>query len=92
MKLTEREERALRLLRDVQTCDIDINAIMKGEKEPKDLGFKTNISKKAFDILDIKRSNALQELRKLLDKEDDEEDEDTIYLEKTRTKGLTRSI
>ena len=92
MKLTEREERALRLLRDVQRCDIDINAIMKGEKEPKDLGFNTNISKKAFDILNTKRDTAMQQLRELLDNED-EDNNSGLVLERTRIKGsITKSL
>ena len=99
MELTPREERALRLLRDVQRLDMDIHFILKGEKSLGELGFSPKLIEKndgrdAMDILENKRDFVIQELRKLLNPEDEEYklEDKSLYLEKTRTKGLTKSI
>ena len=87
MNLTDREMKAIRLLKDIQQVDNDRKLILKGEF-PTILGFKTNTTHKAIDILNCKRESALLQLRELLN---DSDTVDTIPLEKTRTGGYTRS-
>ena len=88
-ELTERESRAIRLLRDVQRCDIDIHSILKGEKTLEELGFSPKIIQKnngrgAMDILENKRECVLEELRKVLDNKDNEDkrEDNSLFLRK----------
>ena len=66
------------LLKDIQKTDKDIKLIIKGE-QPTNLGFKTNIKQKAYDVLHTKRDTAIQQLRELLNGENEEE-EDRLFL------------